>query len=149
MTRWSMDQVVEVFRGPRAAAGAERAQLWLRGDLGPEGYTYGAAKLVTALMVLGGLLYLPTAGWGLLICLVVALIALVGRRMIENQVRGDFSDLEEARRQYRVSRDGRYLDFIQARCEQMLQDNLILRPGPKEKLQGYLEEVERWRKRRR
>lgn len=149
MTRWSMDQVAGAFRGPRAAAGAERAQQWLRGDLGPEGYTYGSAKLVTGLMVLGGLLYLPTAGWGLLICLVAALIALVGRRMIENQVRGDFSDLEEARRQYRVSHDERYLEFIQARSQQMLQDNMILRPGPKAKLQGNLEDVERWRKRRR
>lgn len=148
MTRWSMAQVGGVFRGPRAEAGAARAQSWLKGDFGPAGYTYGASKLVTGLMVLGGLLYLPTAGWGLLICLVVALFALIGRRMIEGQVKGDFRDLAEARRQYRVSRDTRYLDFMEARCQQMLSDNLILRPEAKAELQNYLGDVTRWRKRR-
>ncbi|MFZ2624215.1 MAG: hypothetical protein WAX29_03110 [Propionibacterium sp.] len=92
------------------------------------------SKLVTGLMVLGGILYLPTGGWGLLVCLLVAIVALIGRRLLEHQAAGDFSDLHEAKQQFTHTRNREYLTFIIARGEQMLADNKALRPESKSEI---------------
>ncbi|MCI1219689.1 MAG: hypothetical protein LKF99_04040 [Bifidobacterium sp.] len=114
------------------------AMAWLRGDYGRAGYTYGVSKLVTGLMVLGGVLY-PLTPWGLVICLCVALIAMVGRLLIERQATGDFSDMHEAKRQYESTHRRDYLDFIEARGRQMLDDNKALRPASKAEINELLE----------
>ncbi|MFT8395562.1 hypothetical protein [Propionibacterium sp.] len=125
---------------PRRSAAERRADAaaWMRGDHGPSGYTYGVSKLVTGLMVVGGLLYMPTGGWGLIICLVVAIMALIGRRMLEHQAIGDFSDMHEAREQFTRTGNREYLAFIIARGEQMLSDNKALRPASKAEISELL-----------
>ncbi len=118
------------------------ASQWVRGEYGPSGYTYGVSKLVTGLMVLGGLLYLLNP-WAMVVCLGVAIMAMLGRRMLERQATGDFSDLAEAKKQYNRTRNGEYLDFIEARSKQMLRDNKALRPQSKKAVSDYLEWAER------
>lgn len=119
------------------------ASQWVRGEYGPGGYTYGVSKLVTGLMVLGGLLYLLSP-WAMVVCLGVAIMAMLGRRMLERQAGGDFSDLAEAKKQYQRTRNGEYLSFIEARSKQMLRDNKALRPASKDAVKEYLE----WSQRR-
>lgn len=129
-------------RGGRKRPGKEErrasASAWVRGDHGPAGYTYGVSKLVTGLMVLGGLLYLLSP-WAMVVCLAVAIMAMLGRRMLERQAAGDFSDLAEARSQYQRLHNGEYLEFIVARGEQMLRDNKALRPASKGAVEEYLD----------
>lgn len=120
----------------------EAASKWVRGEYGPGGYTYGVSKLVTGLMVLGGVLYLLSP-WALAACLGVAIAAMIGRRMLEHQAIGDFSDLAEAKKQYNRTRNSEYLDFVEARSSQMLRDNKALRPQSKKAVTDYLEWAER------
>jgi hypothetical protein len=119
------------------------AAAWMRGEYGPAGYTYGVSKLVTGLMVLGGVLYLLTP-WALVVCLGVAFIAMVGRLLIERQAGADFSDLHEAKRQFERTGRHDYLDFIQARGNQMLSDNKALRPTSKAEINELLQWADRY-----
>ena len=57
--------------------------------------------------------------------------------MIERQVRRDVSDLEEAKRQYGLTRNPEYLRFMTLRAEGLLEDNKILTPDSRSLLQGY------------
>ncbi|WP_051232086.1 MULTISPECIES: hypothetical protein [Acidipropionibacterium] len=132
------DKEDRLSKEERRAAAAE----WVRGEYGPGGYTYGVSKLVTGLMVLSGVLYLLSP-WAMAVCLAVAIMAILGRRMLERQATGDFSDLAEAKKQYNRSRNGEYLDFIVARCTQMLRDNKALRPESKKAVSDYLDWAER------
>lgn len=122
----------------RRTAAAE----WVRGEYGHGGYTYGVSKLVTGLMVLGGVFYLVTP-WVMVVCLAVAIMSMLGRRMLERQATGDFSDLAEAKKQYNRTHNGEYLDFVEARSKQMLRDNKALRPESKKVVSEYLDWAER------
>ncbi|WP_143052904.1 hypothetical protein [Propionibacterium cyclohexanicum] len=104
----------------------------------PEGYVHGSAKIVTGLLVVACVLYPLTGGWGSLVALVLAIVVLLGRRLLENQAAGDFSDLAEARRQYRRTGNKEYLAFMKARCTQMLNDNKVLTAESKATLNEYL-----------
>ena len=57
--------------------------------------------------------------------------------MIERQVRRDVSDLEEAKRQYGLTRNPEYLRFMTLRAEGLLEDNKILTPDSRSLLQDY------------
>ena len=57
--------------------------------------------------------------------------------MIERQVRRDVSDLEEAKRQYGLTRNPEYLRFVTLRAEGLLEDNKILTPDSRSLLQDY------------
>lgn len=67
-----------------------------------------------------------------------AIVIMAGRRMLENQVRRDVSDLEEAKKQFTRTRNADYLEFIRLRVNQMLADNKMLRPETKVTLGDYL-----------
>lgn len=114
------------------------AAAWVRGEYGPAGHTYGVSKLVTGLMVLGGVLY-PLTHWALVVCLGLAIMAMLGRRLLERQAAGDFSDLREAQRQFTVTGNQDYIAFIEARGQQMLADNKALRPASKAEIDELLQ----------
>lgn len=116
---------------------------WALGTAGPTGFTYGTHYVVTGLMVAAVILYPFTAGIGSIVAVAVAIVVMGGRRMIEGQVRRDFSDLEEAKKQYQRTRNAEYLEFIRLRVAQMLNDNKMLRPESKEALIGYVEWAEK------
>lgn len=109
----------------------------------PVGHVYGSAKIVTALLVVACVLYPLTGGWGSLVALVLAIFVLLGRRLLENQAAGDFSDLAEARRQFSRTGNKEYLAFMKARCAQMLNDNKVLTPESKATLHEYLAFVDK------
>ncbi len=137
-----MRRVREWFKGGDPD-GREKIRAWATGNDGTsEGLTYSMAKPVTGLMVLACVLYPLTKGIGSIVVLVLAVFVMGGRFMIERQVRGDFSDLEEARTQYGETRNPEYLDFMLLRSQGMLEDNKTLTPASRTALAGYVEWAE-------
>lgn len=118
--------------------GPENLRQWATGTAGNAGYTYGTHYVVTGLMVLAIALYPLTAGYGSIVAVAAAIVIMAGRRMLENQVRRDVSDLEEAKKQFTRTRNADYLEFIRLRVNQMLADNKMLRPETKVTLGDYL-----------
>jgi len=96
-------------------------------------------KYVTWLMVIACILYPFTRGIGSILALIMAIFLMGGRALIERQVRRDVSDLEEAKRQYGLTRNPEYLQFMTLRAEGLLEDNKILTPDSRSLLQGYVQ----------
>ena len=119
--------------------GRAKIRQWARGydDKRPEGYTYGMMGPAMGLSVLAGLLYPLTRGYGSVVALALAVFLLLGRHMIERQVAGVASDLQEARRQYERTHEPDYLKFVELRASGLLEDNKILTPDSRTLLQGY------------
>ncbi|CAM2996612.1 hypothetical protein ACSL103130_09590 [Actinomyces slackii] len=134
-----ISRVREWFNGgdPR---GREKIRAWATGDDGrSRGYTRSVGVHVTWLMVLACVLYPLTKGIGSIFVLVLAIFLMGGRAFIENQVRRDFSDLNEARRQYERTRNPEYLEFMVLRAEGMLEDNKILTDSSRQALEEHAE----------
>lgn len=89
-------------------------------------YIVSVAPIVTGLMVVATLLYVWTHGWGTLVALVCALIALWGRWILQRQASKDFHDMYVSKEGYQKTGKPEYLEFIRLRGEQMLHDNKAL-----------------------
>lgn len=89
-------------------------------------YIVSVAPIVTGLMVVAALLYVWTHGWGTLVALVCALIALWGRWVLQRQASKDFHDMYVSKEGYQKTGKPEYLEFIRLRGEQMLRDNKAL-----------------------
>ena len=99
-----------------------------------EGYLKNSSKLVTALFIIGGILYYPTSGYGTVIALSAALIVLFGQKLLLSQINKDFADMYFAKQQYEQTQNQDYLKFIAALSEQILQDNKVLSDKGKREL---------------
>ena len=108
-------------------------------DKRPEGYTYGMMGPAMGLSVLAGILYPLTRGYGSVIALALAVFLLLGRHMIERQVVGVVSDLQEARRQYERTHEPDYLKFVELRASGLLEDNKMLTPSTRTWLNEQVE----------
>ena len=118
--------------------GRAKLRAWATGEDGRwRGYTYSMGKYVTWLMVIACVLYPFTRGIGSILALIVAIFLMGGRVMIERQVRRDVSDLEEAKKQYGLTRNPEYLQFMILRAEGLLEDNKILTPDSRSLLENY------------
>ena len=118
--------------------GPAKIRTWATGDDDRwHGYTHSMGKYVTWLMVIACILYPFTRGIGSILALLVAIFLMGGRAMIERQVRRDVSDLEEAKKQYGLTRNPEYLQFMTLRAEGLLEDNKILTPDSRNLLQDY------------
>ena len=118
--------------------GRAKLRAWATGDDGRwRGYTHSMGKYVTWLMVIACVLYPFTRGIGSILALLAAIFLMGGRVMIERQVRRDVSDLEEAKKQYGLTRNPEYLQFMTLRAEGLLEDNKILTPDSRNLLQDY------------
>ena len=118
--------------------GPAKLRTWATGDDDRwHGYTHSMGKYVTWLMVIACILYPFTRGIGSILALVVAIFLMGGRALIERQVRRDVSDLEEAKKQYGLTRNPEYLQFMTLRAEGLLEDNKILTPASRTLLEGY------------
>ena len=118
--------------------GPAKIRTWATGDDDRwHGYTHSMGKYVTWLMVIACILYPFTRGIGSILALVVAIFLMGGRALIERQVRHDVSDLEEAKKQYGLTRNPEYLQFMTLRAEGLLEDNKILTPASRTLLEGY------------
>ena len=118
--------------------GRAKLRAWATGDDGRwRGYTHSMGKYVTWLMVIACVLYPFTRGIGSILALIVAIFLMGGRAMIERQVRRDVSDLEEAKKQYGLTRNSEYLQFMILRAEGLLEDNKILTPDSRSLLENY------------
>lgn len=107
-----------------------------------ETYIKNSSKLVTALLIIAGLLYYPTKGYGSMIALVAALIVLVGQKMLLTQTNKDFADMNFAKKQFGATQNKDYLRFIQARAKQILTDNKVLSEKGKQELHALLQFAE-------
>ena len=101
------------------------------------GYTHSMGRYVTWLTVIACILYPFTRGIASIPVLLVAIFLMGGRAMIERQVRRDVSDLEEAKKQYGLTRNSEYLQFMILRAEGLLEDNKILTPDSRSLLENY------------
>ena len=120
--------------------GPAKIRTWATGDDDRwHGYTHSMGKYVTWLMVIACILYPFTRGIGSILALLAAIFLMGGRVMIERQVRRDVSDLEEAKRQYGLTRNPEYLRFMTLRAEGLLEDNKILTPDSRSLLQDYVQ----------
>ena len=120
--------------------GRAKIRTWATGEDGRwRGYTHSVGKYVTWLMVIACVLYPFTRGIGSILALLVAIFLMGGRAMIERQVRRDVSDLEEAKRQWGLTRNSEYLRFMTLRAEGLLEDNRILTPDSRSLLQDYVQ----------
>ena len=118
--------------------GRAKLRVWATGEDGRwRGYTHSMGRYVTWLMVIACVLYPFTRGIGSILALLVAIFLMGGRAMIERQVRRDVSDLEEAKRQWGLTRNPEYLRFMTLRAEGLLEDNKILTPDSRSLLQDY------------
>ena len=118
--------------------GPAKIRTWATGDDDRwHDYTHSMGKYVTWLMVIACILYPFTRGIGSILALVVAIFLMGGRALIERQVRRDVSDLEEAKKQYGLTRNPEYLQFMTLRAEGLLEDNKILTPASRTLLEGY------------
>ena len=118
--------------------GPAKIRAWATGEDGRwHGYTHSMGRYVTWLMVIACILYPFTKGIGSILALLVAIFLMGGRAMIERQVRRDVSDLEEAERQYGLTRNPEYLQFMTLRAEGLLEDNKILTPSSRTLLEDY------------
>lgn len=104
-----------------------------------ETYIKNSSRLVSALFIIGGLLYYPTKGYGTLIALALALIVLFGQKMLLTQANKDFSDMYQAKQFFEQTKNADYLRFIMARSEQMLKDNKVLSDKAKREIQQLRE----------
>ena len=118
--------------------GRAKLRAWATGEDGRwRGYTHSMGRYVTWLMVIACVLYPFTRGIGSILALLVAIFLMGGRAMIERQVRRDVSDLEEAKRQWGLTRNPEYLRFMTLRAEGLLEDNKILTPDSRSLLENY------------
>lgn len=121
----------------RIDAGTTEAGGAIGEDGGRHEYTYSMGRYATWFMVIACVLYPFTQGIGSIVALLGAILLMGGRAMIERQVRRDVSDLEEAKRQWGLTRNPEYLRFMTLRAEGLLEDNKILTPDSRSLLQGY------------
>ncbi|WP_109079133.1 Cof-type HAD-IIB family hydrolase [Aggregatibacter kilianii] len=103
-----------------------------------EGYIKNSSNLVTALFILAGMLYYPTNGYGAVIALAIALIVLIGQKMLIGQANKDFAEMQFAEKQFAQTQNVDYVRFIQARAIQILKDNKVLSEKGKKELTRLL-----------
>ncbi|TYA48947.1 Cof-type HAD-IIB family hydrolase [Aggregatibacter actinomycetemcomitans] len=103
-----------------------------------EGYIKNSSNLVTALFILAGVLYYPTNGYGAVIALAVALIVLIGQKMLIGQANKDFAEMQFAEKQFPQTKNLDYVRFIHARATQILRDNKVLSEKGKKELHRLL-----------
>ena len=100
-----------------------------------EGYIKNSSLLVTSLFIIGGILYKITGGYGTIIALSVALIVMIGQKLLIDQANGDFRDMYFSRDMYLKTDNVEYLEFIEARSSQMLRDNKVLSEKAKREIE--------------
>lgn len=109
-----------------------------------EGYIKNISMLVTGLMLIGMALYPFTKGYGTIIALSVALIVMIGQKLLIKQAKDDFRDMYYAKEMYLKTKNKEYLDFIMARSTQMVRDVKVLSNKAKTEiadLQKFVENV--------
>lgn len=101
-------------------------------------YIVSVAPIVTGLMVLAALLYTVTQGWGTLVALVCALVALWGRWVLQRQAAKDFAEMRASQREYKLTGQPEYPEFVRLRAQQMLRDNKALTRTARQEVQDLL-----------
>ena len=111
-----------------------------------EGYIKNSSILVTALMVIGMILYPLTKGYGTIIALAAALIVMVGQKLLIKQAKNDFKDMYYAKEMYLKTKNTEYLDFIMARSKQMINDVKVLSDRAKREIAELQQFAEKYKK---
>lgn len=101
-------------------------------------YIVSVAPIVSGLMVLATLLYTVTQGWGTLVALVCALVVLWGRWVPQRQATKDFTEMRASQREYKLTGQPEYPEFVRLRAQQMLRDNKALTRAARHEVQGLL-----------
>lgn len=90
-----------------------------------ETYVKNSSPLVTALLIIAGLLWYLSQ-YAAIVALVLALFVLMGQKMLLAQANKDFKEMYAAKAQFETTKNSDYLKYIQLRSEQMLRENKVL-----------------------
>lgn len=104
-----------------------------------ENYIKNSSRLVSILFIIAGLLYYPTQGYGSVIALAFAFIVMLGQKILLSQINKDFADMYQAKHIFEQTGQQDYLEFIQLRAKQILQDNKVLSNKAKQELTSLIE----------
>ena len=105
-----------------------------------ETYVKNSSPLVTALLVIAGLLWYLSQ-YAAIVALVLALFVLMGQKMLLAQANKDFQEMYASKSQFEQTQNQDYLRYIQARSEQMLRDNKVLSDKAKREIAALQEFV--------
>ena len=87
-----------------------------------------------------------TKGYGTIIALSVALIVMVGQKLLIRQAKNDFKDMYYAKEMYLKTKNTEYLDFILARSKQMTNDVKVLSDRAKKEIAELRQFAEKYKK---
>lgn len=98
-----------------------------------EGYIKNSSTLVTILIIISGILYRITNGYGTLIILVIALIIMMGKKMLTGKANKYFQDMYRAKELYHQTKNQEYLLFIDLSIKKLERDiNIFSNKAKKE-----------------
>lgn len=103
-----------------------------------ENYIKNSSAIVTFLIILGGLLYHKTNGYGTAITLVLALIVMLFQKILIIQTNKYFHDMYQAKEMYKKTKNKDYLLFIKLSIEKMAKEIKVL----SEKAKREMKELE-------
>ncbi len=103
-----------------------------------ETYIKNSSNLVTALLIIAGILYYPTKGYGSVIALSLAMFVLMGQKLLLSQTNKYFAEMYAAKQQFEKTKETDYLLFIEVRAKQMLTDNKVLSDKAKREIEQLL-----------
>ncbi|WP_373819921.1 hypothetical protein [Glaesserella sp.] len=106
-----------------------------------QGYIRHSSPLVTGLLILAGILYYPTDGYGAVIALALAIFVLMGQKLLISQTKKYFAEMYLAKKQFQETQNQDYLEFIRLRGSQMLADNKVLSERAKQEINDLLKFV--------
>lgn len=101
-----------------------------------ESYIMDSSPFVTTLFVIGALLYKYTNGMGTLICLVIALVVMIAKKVLITQVNGYFQDMYQAKVMFEKTKNQEYLTFIQMCSDKILAENKVLSEKGKKEIEA-------------
>ena len=91
-----------------------------------EKYTKSSSNIVITLLILGGLLYDSTKGYGTIISFILAFILMFIQKILMNQVNKCFFDLYEAKKMYKKTNNKEYLLFMKLNLEKISKESKII-----------------------
>lgn len=99
-----------------------------------EGYIKNSSTLVTALFIIGGMLYNVTKGYGTVIALVIGLFVMIVQKILISQTKKFFHDMYNAKELYKKTGNKEYLLFINLCAEKMLKEIKVLSQKAKDEI---------------
>jgi hypothetical protein len=87
-----------------------------------EGYIKNSSTLVTILLIISGITYNITKGYGTLVILIIALFIMVAKKLLTAKANKYFYDMYHAKELYQQTKNQEYLLFIDLSIKKIEKD---------------------------